>query len=96
MHANDDDIWLDHMLAKTTWPDPSADLQDRIMGRIGGPVFPAAYAGQKWQALSLAVLVMFSFAVGFSSNVSGGQGVTYADGSYYSDTHFEYSNLWSS
>lgn len=87
MEMKGEDLWLDHIMAKASWPQPSDDLHARIMQSISH----TAVAPMRW-GFSLSGLAMAAFALGFFYHAPAGYSAD-TDAAYYSDTHYEYSNL---
>lgn len=93
MDSKNDDLWLDHILAKATWPEPSDDLHARIMQRATYDVLPATRREQmRWAAMA-AAFVMAGFITGSLYTSSATTQSSGADAAYYSDSNFEYSNF---
>jgi len=90
---HNNDIWLDYVMAKASWPEPSADLECRIMQRIDRDYAMVPQESQTWRSMSLAALVLAGFAAGFFYQSPAAKNMVYSDAAYYSDAHFVYSNI---
>jgi hypothetical protein len=93
MNKENEDLWLDHIMAKASWPEPSADLHVRIMQKIDGGSIRAPKDNPIWRTLSFTGLVFVGFAIGCFQQSPVVNNMVYFDAAYYSDAHFEYSNI---